>query len=145
MGARQFIARLGIPMVQERTLKKLAIASVADFIAFADATYAAGRSIIEWKKDQANRALLESLLEALDIRDESAAARESVCMTGKGPLPRKELQARIEAMGYEFHDSITANTTILVCEDPAGSSSKLAKARKNGTRIVSYGEFFGTL
>jgi NAD-dependent DNA ligase len=45
-------------------------------------------------------------------------------------------------MGYVFDSSMTKDTNILICEDSNGTSSKLQKARKNGTTIISYTEFF---
>ncbi|MDA3901329.1 MAG: hypothetical protein PF637_12520 [Spirochaetes bacterium] len=143
MTARDFIAKLGIPLVQKKALAKLQIFFIEDFLSFEDTTYIIGNNIISWKQDAANMLLFNELREALDIEDEeNVLNRKKVCMTGKGPLPRKELITRIENMGYEFSDTITAQTDILLCEDPQGSSSKLKKAEKNGTTLISYEDFF---
>jgi NAD-dependent DNA ligase len=66
---------------------------------------------------------------------------QNVCMTGTGPLPRKELISEIEKMGYSFIDHVSKDTKILVCEDVNGSSSKLAKAKLLGVKLVSYEDF----
>ena len=65
-----------------------------------------------------------------------------VCMTGKGPMSRSKLQEKLEEMGYEATNSVTSSTTILLCDNPNGTSGKLKKARKLGVQIVSYDEFF---
>ena len=67
---------------------------------------------------------------------------QNVCMTGTGPLPRKELISEIEKMNYTFVDHVSKDTNILVCEDTAGTSGKLAKAKQLGVKLVSYEDFF---
>lgn len=76
------------------------------------------------------------------IHPEAVAATNGVvCFTGSGPRPRKQLEKDAVAMGYRPTENIS-EATILVCEDPNGSSSKLKKARAKGTTIMSYEEFF---
>ena len=113
-----------------------------DFKRFSDETYVIGKNIIAWKKKEENQALLDELLQAVSLREtENTESRGQVCMTGKGPMGRKELQKIIEDRGYEFTSSVTKSTDILLCEDPEGTSSKLQKARKNGTQLISYEDF----
>ncbi|HRX15145.1 MAG TPA: hypothetical protein P5123_02415 [Spirochaetota bacterium] len=143
MSAREFIAKLGIPLVQKKALAKLKIFSMKDFYDFDDPSYIIGQNIISWKKNDTNISLVKDLSEALDIIDENAAdTKPKVCMTGKGPLPRKELISEIENMGYEFSETITSDTSILLCENSNGTSSKLQKARKNGIKLINYSDFF---
>ncbi len=140
--APELISRLGIPLVQQKALKKLGIQSMEDFQNFSDETYVIGQNIIAWKKKEENQKLLEELLEAVSIQDAgSGESRGQVSMTGKGPIGRKELQKIIEDRGYEFSSTVTKTTDILLCEDPEGTSSKLQKARKNGTTLMSYEDF----
>jgi len=140
--APELISRLGIPLVQQKALKKLGISSMEDFQTFDDDTYVIGQNIIAWKKADENQVLLEELLEAVNLKTiENAEKRGQVCMTGKGPLGRKELIKIIEDRGYEFSSTVTKTTDILLCEDPEGTSSKLQKARKNGTTLMSYDDF----
>lgn len=144
MTARELLSRLGIPLVQKKSLAKMGISSVDDFLSFNDDTYVIGRNIIDWKNDPSNMLMLKELLDVLDITAESAvSARGKVCMTGKGPGSRNELIKLIEEMGYEFSATVTRDLDILVCEDPEGKSSKLDNARKNNIRLMSYEEFFG--
>jgi len=60
-------------------------------------------------------------------------------MTGAGPLGRKELTEMIEDRGGSVK-SVSKDTDYLACEDVGGNSSKLQKARKYGTKIISYDE-----
>lgn len=62
-----------------------------------------------------------------------------VTMTGKGPLPRKELEKILKEKGYEPID-FTSETQILICDDLNSTSSKMKKAKKNGIKIVTYEE-----
>jgi DNA ligase (NAD+) len=142
MQAPALISKLGIPLVQQKALKKLGINSMDDFMSFDDDTFVTGQNIIAWKKSEENRLFLEDLLQV--VRVEVPVVKETkgqVCMTGKGPLGRKELQNLIEEKGYEFSSSVTKTTSILLCEDPLGNSSKLQKARQNGTVLLSYEDF----
>lgn len=142
LSAPELISRLGIPLVQQKALKKLGIKTMDDFWEFEDGSYVTGQNILEWKSSSDNRELLKDLLSVLNLQNTSEKkSLGQVCMTGKGPSGRKELQRIIEARGYEFSSSLTKSTNILLCEDPEGNSSKLQKARKLGTRLMAYEEF----
>ena len=66
---------------------------------------------------------------------------ESVCFTGACPdMTREELTEMAEEK-FEVKTSVTKDLDILVCDDPNSGSSKLEKAKKNGTLIISYEEF----
>lgn len=144
MTPRDFISRLGIPLVQKKSLVKLGIFTVDDFLSYYDDTYVIGRNIIEWKNDSSNMTLFNELREVLELTEEKGAAvKGKVCMTGKGPGKRNELIKIIEEMGYEFSNTVTKDLEILVCEDVNGKSSKLDNARKSGIKLMSYEEFFG--
>jgi DNA ligase (NAD+) len=144
MTPRDFISRLGIPLVQKKSLVKLGIFTVDDFLSYYDDTYVIGRNIIEWKNDSSNMTLFNELREVLELTEEKGAAvKGKVCMTGKGPGKRNELIKIIEEMGYDFSNTVTKDLEILVCEDVNGKSSKLDNARKSGIKLMSYEEFFG--
>ncbi|MDC7223443.1 MAG: hypothetical protein PQJ60_06845 [Spirochaetales bacterium] len=141
MTALELIGKLGIPLVQQKALKKLGIATLEDFRKFDDDTYIIGQNIIAWREDRENGEFLEELLQVIEIEEGQTASLGEICMTGKGPLGRKELIARAEQKGYAVGSSVTKATVLLVCDDPEGTSSKLQKARKNGIPLVSYEEF----
>lgn len=64
-----------------------------------------------------------------------------VCMTGAGPRPRKQLEKELLEKGYCPTENIS-EATLLICEDPSGSSSKLKKARARRLPIYGYDYFF---
>lgn len=69
----------------------------------------------------------------------------TICFTGACESHnRKELTAMCEGK-YKVVDSITKDTNILACGDPNSNSSKLQKAKKNGTKIISYEELLTNL
>ena len=65
---------------------------------------------------------------------------ETFCFTGSGPMPRNELVEHVYNLGHKATDNANL-CTVLVAEDPMGSSSKLRKARAKGIKIISYAEF----
>lgn len=65
---------------------------------------------------------------------------ETFCFTGSGPMPRNELVEHVYNLGHKATDNVNL-CTVLVAEDPMGSSSKLRKARAKGIKIISYSEF----
>ena len=66
---------------------------------------------------------------------------ESVCFTGEYyEMTRAELTEKASKM-FEVRKSVTKDLDILVCDDPNSGSSKLEKAKKNGTRVITYKEF----
>lgn len=147
MTAREFIARLGIPLVQEKSLQKLGINSMKDFWDFNDNRYVIGRNLIAWRDDEDNNALVKELSGVLQIEDqappgENAEKVLSVCCTGTGPLPRNELAKVLASLGFRISDNVSKDTALLLCANPEGSSSKLAKARKLEIPIQSYQDFF---
>jgi len=140
----EFMSRLGIPLVQKKSLIKMGINTVQEFLDFKDETYVIGRNIIEWRRDDSNRRLIEELVDVLELTDSvTKDSKGKICMTGKGPGNRKDLIDIIESMGYEYSPNVTKDLTILICDDVNGNSSKLTNAKKSGTKLMSYEEFFG--
>jgi len=142
MSATKLLSRLGILLVQEKSLNKLNIKSIEDFINFNDSQYKIGQNIIKWKNDALNLKFLNDLIECIEIIDDNPVqSKGKICMTGKGPLTRKELIRVIEERGWEFSPDITKDVDILLCEDPEAGSSKLIKAKKLGIKLLSYSSF----
>ncbi|OQY40775.1 MAG: hypothetical protein B6229_00890 [Spirochaetaceae bacterium 4572_7] len=138
----QLLSRLGIPLVQEKALKKLNIFTIDEFKSFNNIDYIIGQNIISWKKNELNMIFLNELLEVLFlIETKMFKSLGLVCMTGKGPLPRKDIISIISEKGWEFSSSLTKDVKILLCEDVEGSSSKLIKAKKQGTELMLYSDF----
>ena len=145
MDIYNFIKRLGIHSVGKRVAEKLEINSVKDFLNFNDGDDGSitGQYLIKYIND--NVGFLNKLIANLTITPiiEKEVDMESkhVAVTGKYHMGRKELQVLLEDKGYIFDVSVTKDTDILLCEDAEGTSSKLVKARKNGTKIISYIHF----
>ena len=59
-------------------------------------------------------------------------------------MPRAELIQKASKK-FEVRNSVTKDLDILVCENKNSGSSKLEKAKKNGTRVITYNEFFDML
>lgn len=144
MTAAKLLSRLGIPLVQEKALKKLGIKNIDDFYIFNDESYVIGKNIIKWKENDLNILFLKDLLQVVNIIEvKSSESKGLICMTGKGPLSRKEIIRIINEKGWEFSSTISKDVKILLCEDPEGDSGKLKKAKKLGIELISYNDFIG--
>ena len=142
----QFLGRLSIDLVGEKAIKKLGIKSLADFWKFSDTHYVIGQNIVAYRESHAKE--LKELISELMITEQEEKEMfygKRVAMTGKGPATRDKIITEIENMGFVFDESITKETSILVCENVLGESTKLAKARKMGIELVSYNDFFGKI
>ena len=138
----QFVDRLGIDLVGEKAMKKMGITNVKELFAFNDKTYVIGENLIAYLEE--NKDFVKSLLECVTITAPvvAKAGAKTVCMTGTGPKKRDDLIKDISAKGDQFVDHVSKDTNILLCEDVNGGSSKLAKARKLGVKLMSYSEYF---
>jgi DNA ligase (NAD+) len=69
----------------------------------------------------------------------------TICFTGACPgFTRNELTEKCRGK-YDVKDSVTKDLNYLACADPNSGSSKLQKAAKNGTKIISYTELLQSL
>ena len=75
----------------------------------------------------------------------SASSKGLIVITGKLSKPKSFFEALITNADYRYSDSYTKDTDYLVAADPQGNSSKLQKARKNGTSIISESELLELL
>jgi len=110
-------------------------------------------AIVEWFQDAQNRALVEELRE-LGINFELAPEERPT----EGPLTgstyvitgtlerwsREEAAAELEARGAKVTGSVSSKTTGLIVGEEPGSS-KLAKAQRAGTPILSEDDLVGLL
>jgi len=142
MSVQDFIAKLGIPLVQKKSIAKLGIITLDDFINFSNTDYVIGKNIVEWKSDPDNMNLFKDLTAIMELFSEDTSSKDKVCMTGKGPKDRKSLISDIESSGYVFSETVTADVKILLTDDVLSKSSKIVKARKLGITIISYEDFF---
>lgn len=88
------------------------------------------------------KAFIDDLLDAVDLRSSTGGtAVPTVCFTGKMPEKRSFYEALAKEYGMEAVDQVTESLSMLVAADPAEQSSKLAKAKKWGTPILSIHDF----
>jgi len=66
-----------------------------------------------------------------------------IAMTGKLSLPRDEFEKVIIANGGTYAAAVTKKVTHLVAKDPDAATTKLTKARKNGTIVCGESLFSG--
>jgi DNA ligase (NAD+) len=151
MTISQFIGRLGIPLILEKTVKNLEIKNIQDFwnlIKKEQVNFVAEENIKKWMREEKNYNFFIELINIISIKTEEIKQGEKkmkVCMTGSDPWKkgRNTLVEEIEKKGYEFSNTVTKDTKILICENIIGNSTKLQKAKKDGIKLVSYQEFFG--
>ncbi|MCR5687511.1 MAG: NAD-dependent DNA ligase LigA [Lachnospiraceae bacterium] len=106
-------------------------------------------SIAEYFSDPAKRKSLDDLLSCLDVErpeaSENAAKLSGMTFVITGSLVnysnRNELKDVIESMGGKVAGSVSGNTTALINNDAASSSSKNKKARELGVRVVTEEDF----
>ena len=86
--------------------------------------------------------LIDELLEAVDLRSGRGQGEgKTVCFTGKMPEKRSFYEKIARSYGWEIAEQVTENLTLLVAADPLENGTKLERARKRGTEIVSTEEF----
>lgn len=77
-----------------------------------------------------------------ESEDNQSLSGQSFVITGTLSVPRKELVKKLESMGASISGSVSQSTTAVICNDPAGISSKLVKARKLGIKIMPEADLF---
>ncbi len=156
--ASQFLATFDLKLFDEKKLNQLGRKSLDDILSLKYEEIVA----IDGYADTTANALLEFLdsysseIEALrkffifkDVNemeaDESSESLPSVCFTGACPGYSRGQLTEMAKGKYDVKDAVTKDLSILVCADPNSGSSKLQKAAKNGTKLMSYDEFLATL
>ena len=85
-----------------------------------------------------NFELIHLLNDVLNIKISGGEKKGKVCFTN---VRNKEVEEKLEQAGYEIVNSVTKDTTILVIPNGfTGSSSKIDKAKKYGTKILQIGD-----
>ncbi len=156
--AAQFLATFDLKLFDEKKLSQLGNKTLDDILSlkydeiiaidgFADTT---ANALLDFLTSYAEEiANLRKYFIFKSAEEMAADAPQeggpSVCFTGACPgYSRSELSA-MAAGKYTVKDAVTKDLDILVCADPNSGSSKLVKAAKNGTKLMSYEEFLETL
>jgi DNA ligase (NAD+) len=86
--------------------------------------------------------LIECGLQIIEAKPKTVGAK-NIVFTGKcEKYGRKELEKVLEDAGFNVQSGINKDTQILLCEDPNSGSSKVKKAEKFGTQVMTYIQFF---
>lgn len=142
MSFEDFISSLGISGVQKKSLIKLKILGLKEFLDFDDDTYVIGQNIIEWKNQSANIELLQELISFIKFSESNSEKGRKVVFTGKGPFSRKEAEKKATEMGYLPTSTVSKDLNILVTDDLNRASSKMKKAKQYGIEVLTYEDFF---
>ncbi|HXN32371.1 MAG TPA: NAD-dependent DNA ligase LigA [Polyangiaceae bacterium] len=109
-------------------------------------------SVAAFLQDADQRALMTKLVELhvgraqprLEVAAEGPLLGASFCVTGVLSKKREDVTADIRAAGGEVHDGVKKDTTYLVIGDKTGKS-KLAQAKKYGTKILAENELYALI
>lgn len=93
--------------------------------------------------DRLKDAGLATQMVAADADAPQPLAGMSIVVTGTMHKlgSRSEVTGNLEALGASVGSSVSSKTTLVVADDPDGTSSKLVKARKLGVRILDEDAF----
>jgi DNA ligase (NAD+) len=111
---------------------------------------AAVRSLASFFASQSNHAIVENLVQQLDIQDveaptsDSPVAGKTVVFTGKlERFSRDEAKARAQSLGAKVSGSVSSKTDYLVAGPGAGS--KLKKAEAAGVNVLTEDEWLSLI
>jgi DNA ligase (NAD+) len=135
------------------TMDALMNASVEELTAVPDVGGVTAKSVWDFFRRDANRALIRRLRDAgLTMTEENAAADDSLAgrsyvITGEVHVfgSRKELGAFIESRGGRLAGAVSKKTAALINNDPASASGKNKKAKELGIPILTEEEFLASV
>ncbi len=156
--AAQFLATFDLKMFDEKKLNQLGNKTLDDILAlkyedivaidgYADTTANALLEFLESYSSEIDNLRKFFNFKSADelVSETSSATGPSVCFTGACPGYSRGQLTEMAAGKYVVKDAVTKDLDILVCADPNSGSSKLQKAAKNGTKLMSYEDFLATL
>lgn len=151
----QFLAALNIPnigldiakiLLKHFKLEELSMLSEEELINVPGIGEKRAKAIVEVLKAEAGE--INELLATVELSrtgSNESANRPTVCFTGKMPEKRSYYEQLAAEHGYEAVDSVSQSLSLLVAADLSSTSSKTAKARKLGVRIIGLDEFLRNL
>jgi DNA ligase (NAD+) len=120
------------------TLKDLRGATVEELSKVDGIAEITANCLIEGLKD--NEKLIDELLKFVTITEvvsDGKLSGKTFCFTG---FRDAESQEKLVSLGAEIKSSVTKDLSYLVVKDVNGTSSKITKAKKNGTEIIAIEE-----
>lgn len=141
MSEIQLMGRIGIPTVGVKTIRSLNIGSVEDLIAYRNVAVvktATEAEIRNWVADEDNAEELKRLrdLVTLGFKQQDLEVKGHVCITGTFTTPRLQLIDLLHAKGYEYDDTVSKQTSVVLVGSDAESNSKYHKAVRLGIKLV---------
>ncbi len=153
--AAQYLATFDVKLFDEKKLNQLGNKSLDEIIClkyndviningFAETTANALLDFIKNYKQEINdlRSYFTFRTEEKEKKNMNCPA---VCFTGACEIDGKKYsRSQLTEMCnglYDVKDTVTKDLDILVCADPNSGSTKLQKAAKNGTKVISYKNF----
>jgi len=156
----QVLASLGIPLIGRHVandilslmplsvLREASVASLSSIKGFGPAKAQSLTEGLRKYKDE-----LQELLVRVECsstynemqKKELKEGKPTICFTGASPISRSECQNLAVLNGYEPISGVNKSLTILVMADMNSTSSKAQKARKYGTKVLSFQEWFDSL
>lgn len=151
----QFLAMFDYPSLSTKQFEKIESLSLGNFFSYTEDQLKSmngigdkvAKDIISFRDENKDR--IEKISHYFNIKDEAEektdASLPTICFTGACPgHSRKELETMC-AGKYTVVSSVTKDTQFLACADPSSGSSKLQKAAKNGTKVISYDDLLAQL
>jgi DNA ligase (NAD+) len=144
LGIRHVGAQTAIDIATElHTLDAIANASVDELRSIDGVGEVVAESIVSWFSDEENKALLQKFI-ANGVHVQKVEKVENGPLSGKSfvitgslkDMSREAAADKIRSLGGVFQSSVGKGTTYLVAAGNVGSS-KLAKAEKFGTEVIS--------
>ena len=150
LGVRHVGAQTAIDLANHfQDMEQLARATMDELLAIDGIGEIVAESIMAWFADEDNLALLEKFTR-LGVRPQfqqksGSLSGQSFVITGTlQSMSRDAAADKIRSLGGTFQTSVGAGTTYLVAGGKVGAS-KLAKAEKHGTKIISEQELLEML
>jgi DNA ligase (NAD+) len=152
LGIRHVGAQTAIDIATElHTLDAIADASVEDLRNIDGVGEVVAESIVSWFSDEENKALLAKFIangvhvQKVEKVENGPLSGKSFVITGSlSGMSREAAADKIRSLGGVFQSSVGKGTTYLVAAGNVGSS-KLAKAEKFGTAVISEEDFIQML
>jgi DNA ligase (NAD+) len=157
----RLLCGLGIPLVGQVAARQLAeaVGELQNLVAWSEAElrerleHVRGfgptmiDSVVAFADDPDQQKLLRKLLELgvstpqprPEPPKQGPLTGQSFCVTGVLSRRREDVQADLRAAGAAVHDSVRKDTTYLVAGEKTGAT-KLAQAKKYGTKVISEAE-----
>lgn len=133
-------------------IKDLSKATEEDLINIDEIGEKSAKSIVSFFKDKLNIKSIVILKKKglnFSVKEEKPKGSKlkdfKIVITGQLSKPKGYYQATIEEEGGEYSNSLTKDCNILIANNPNSGSSKLKKAEKYGTKVISEEQFLKML